>query len=84
MTGREMQEPTTTARRLNELVHPSDREIVRAVVIEAFKNDRPVSAEFRVGAPPGQWKRILANGRVTERDSTGRAVRLIGTVSAAD
>jgi PAS domain S-box-containing protein len=84
VTGRDVQEPTTTARRLNDLVHPSDREVVRAVVIEAFKNDRPVSAEFRMGAPAGQWKRIRASGRVTERDSTGRAVRLIGTVSATD
>jgi PAS domain S-box-containing protein len=84
VAGRDMPEPTTTARRLNDLVHPSDREIVRAVVIEAFKNDRPVSAEFRMGAPAVQWKRIRASGRVIERDNTGRAVRLIGTVSATD
>lgn len=84
LTGRDMQEPTTTARRLNELVHPSDRETVRGVIIEAFKNDRPASAEFRIGALAGQWTRIRASGRVTERDGTGRAVRLVGTVSATE
>lgn len=84
LTGRDTEASTTTARRLNELVHLADREAVRAVIIEAFKNDRPLSAEFRIGAAAGQWKRVRASGRVTERDSAGRAIRLLGTVTAMD
>ena len=84
LTGRDMQAPTTTARRLNELVHVSDRETVRVAVVNAFKNDKPLAAEFRLSAPTGQWKRVRASGRVTERDNAGRAVRLLGTVTAMD
>ena len=84
LTGRDMNASTTTARRLNELIHLSDREALRAVIVEALKNDKSLSAEFRISAPVGQWKRLRANGRVTERDNSGRAVRLLGTLTATD
>ena len=85
LTGLDAQTSTTTARRLNELVHPADRETLRAVIIETFKNDRPVSyAQFRVSASGGQWQHVRATMRVTERDANGRAVRMVGTVSATD
>ncbi|MEO8003984.1 MAG: PAS domain-containing protein [Betaproteobacteria bacterium] len=84
LTGRDMQSPTTTARRLNDLVHVSDREALRGAIVEAFKNNKAFSVEFRMSAPARQWKRVRAGGHVTERDSTGRAVRLLGTVTAMD
>lgn len=77
------QSPPGTARRLNELIHPEDREGLRHAFIGAFKTNKPVSrVEFRIEARSGQWKRLYCSGRVTQRDALGRAVRLTGTVTA--
>ena len=83
MTGNGSQALTTTARRLNDLVHPEDRDALREAFVTIFKSDKPISrTEFRIETRTGQWKRIFGSGRVTERDGAGRAVRLTGTVSA--
>jgi len=74
---------TTTARRLNELIHPADAESFAEAIANALKTNKPISlAEFRVETKSGQWKRLYLTGRVTERDAAGRAVRLIGTIAA--
>ena len=85
LTGYGPQAPTTTARRLNELIHPEDREVLREAIISAFKTNKPIArTEFRIETRSGHWKRIYCSGRVTERDAIGRAVRLTGTVTATD
>jgi PAS domain-containing protein len=77
------QSPPGTARRLNDLIHPEDRERLRHAFIGAFKTNKPVSrVEFRIETRSGQWKRLYCSGRVTQRDALGRAVRLAGTVTA--
>jgi len=80
------QEPvTTTVRRLGDLVHPEDREWLREATIGAFKGAKPsFHAEFRIQIRGGPWKWVCSQGQVTERDSVGRAVRLTGTIAAAD
>ena len=76
---------TTTARRLNDLIHPDDREVLRQAIVGAFKTNKPIArTEFRIETRTGQWKRVHCSGRVTERDAVGRAVRLTGTVTATD
>ena len=83
MTGYAAQALTTTARRLNDLVHPEDREALRDAFVAIFKSNKPISrTAFRVETRAGQWKRVYCSGRVTERDAVGRAVRLTGTVTA--
>ena len=83
MTGYAAQALTTTARRLNDLVHPEDREALRDAFVAIFKSNKPISrTEFRIETRAGQWKRVYCSGRVTERDAVGRAVRLTGTVTA--
>jgi PAS domain S-box-containing protein len=85
LTGHGSQAGTTTARRLNEQIHPEDRDGMRESVMDALKTNKPiVRTQFRIETRSGQWKRICCTGRVTERDAVGRAVRLTGTVSAAD
>jgi PAS domain S-box-containing protein len=85
LTGYGPQALTTTARRLNDLIHPEDREALREAIIDVFKTNKPiVRKEFRIETRTGQWKRAYCSGRVTERDAIGRAVRLTGTVTAAD
>lgn len=84
LSGYRQDSPDTTARRFAEILHPDDREALREAVISAFKG-RHVAffAEFRVRGQNGQWRRLRAHGRVTERDAVGRAVQLTGTLAAA-
>jgi PAS domain S-box-containing protein len=83
MTGYGSQDLTTTGRRLNDLVHPDDREALREAFVAIFKSNKPITrTEFRITTRAGQWKRVFCSGRVTERDAIGRAVRLTGTVTA--
>ena len=85
LTGYGPQALTTTARRLNDLIHPDDREALRQAIIDVFKTNNAIARkEFRVETRTGQWKRVYCSGRVTERDAIGRAVRLTGTVTATD
>ena len=85
LTGYGPQALTTTARRLNDLIHPEDREGLRAAIVGVFKTNKPIArTEVRVETRSGQWKRVYCSGRVTERDPVGRAVRLTGTVTAPD
>jgi PAS domain S-box-containing protein len=74
-----------TARRFAESLHPDDREALREALVATLKGrSRALRAEFRVRAKPGPWKRVLALGRVTERDALGRAVQLTGTLAGFD
>ncbi|MBC8007561.1 MAG: PAS domain-containing protein [Prolixibacteraceae bacterium] len=85
LIGNAAQALTTTARRLNEKVHPEDREALREAIVGGFKTNNPIPrTQFRIDTRAGQWKRVSCSGRVTERDSSGRAVRLTGTITASD
>jgi PAS domain S-box-containing protein len=82
LTGHGSQALTTSARRLNDLIHPEDREALREAVIAAFKSNKTMArTEIRIETRSGQWKRVYCSGRVTERDAVGRAVRLTGTIT---
>jgi PAS domain S-box-containing protein len=83
MTGCAEQPLTTTGRRLNDMIHADDREVLREAVVAVFKTNKPISRiSFRIETRTGQWKAIYLSGRVTERDAIGRAVRLTGTITA--
>jgi PAS domain S-box-containing protein len=85
LTGYGPQALTTTSRRLNDMIHPEDREALREAIVGVFKTNKAISRiEFRVETRSGQWKRVYCSGRVTERDAVGRAVRLTGTITATD
>jgi PAS domain S-box-containing protein len=59
------------------LVHPDDRERVKAAVNAAIENHEPYSIEMRVIWPDGSVRWIATNGRVLF-DSRGRALRMLG------
>ncbi len=85
LTGNGSQALTTTARRLNDQIHPQDRDALREAIVGVFKTDKPIMRiGFRIETRSGQWKQISCSGQVTERDATGRAVRLTGTITATD
>ena len=73
-------ETTETMESLTGLVPEEDRAAVREAVGTALKG--PVSAyrvEHRVRTASGVPVWIVSEGRVVERDASGRAVRMIGT-----
>ena len=83
LMGHGAQPMTTTARRINELIHPDDLDNFGVAIANTLKTNKPMSgAELRVETRSGQWKRLYVTGRVAERDAAGRAVRFIGTIAA--
>ncbi len=62
------------------LIHPDDQAQAREALKDHLKGRCPFfQCEYRMRASSGQWKWILAKGRVTERDLGGRALRMSGT-----
>jgi diguanylate cyclase (GGDEF)-like protein len=66
---------------LPALIHPDDRAAVRRSLRALLKGESSVYVvEQRMRMPSGEWKWILARGRVTQRDpQSGRALRMFGT-----
>ena len=60
-------------------IHPDDRERVGARIEEALASGDSFEAEYRVLAPEGTWRRVVARGR-PELDAAGKALRLPGVV----
>jgi len=73
-------ETRTTSRELLELVHPDDRQSIITAAVQAMTGETASYAiDHRVKSANGEWKWILSRGRVTERDATGRPLRMSGT-----
>ena len=80
MLGEAARETVTDAASMFEMVHPEDRERVRAANLAAVKGASPeYRIEHRVKTRSGAWKWILSHGRVVKRDAAGRALRATGT-----
>ncbi|HJZ72756.1 MAG TPA: PAS domain-containing protein [Vicinamibacterales bacterium] len=62
-----------------ELVHTDDREAVRAAGAAAIERDRAFDIEHRIVRPDGSVRWVQECGSL-QRDATGNAVRMIGTV----
>lgn len=78
--GERNEQTTTTARRLSELIHADDREPLRQQLIDVLKGkSAALEARFRARTVDGQWKALVCHGRVTKRDSLGRAIQLAAT-----
>jgi diguanylate cyclase (GGDEF)-like protein/PAS domain S-box-containing protein len=77
---------THGAELLERVVHPAEREAVRAAFVQALKSAPGTTQgmEFRVRAEGGDWKWVHCSGRVTQRDDEGRALRMTGTLVEID
>ena len=65
---------------LANLIHPEDRERVEAALVECLKvAGSRLSVEYRVRSETGEWIWIHTQGETVERDTAGRARRLVGT-----
>ena len=63
-------------------VHPDDREATHAAIEAHLRNDTPTyRSEHRLRCKDGNYKWILARGKVLNRSPDGKALRVIGTHS---
>ncbi|QLA18442.1 transporter substrate-binding domain-containing protein [Desulfolutivibrio sulfoxidireducens] len=62
-------------------LHPKDRQRILATLEEGLSRDDIIEAQYRVVDPSGRDRWIQSRGRVVARDASGRAVRLVGTVT---
>ncbi len=80
LRGEEAVATVTPIQKLEQLVHPDDlpalQEKVRALVHGEVPEYR---LEHRVRCVDGQWKWIESIAKVSERDASGRALRITGT-----
>lgn len=78
--GLSEEEGRTALLDLRPLVHPDDRELLHQAMVEHLKGETPeYSIEYRVRHAEGHWIWVEDRGRVVERDSCGRAIRMLGT-----
>jgi diguanylate cyclase (GGDEF)-like protein/PAS domain S-box-containing protein len=80
MRGDPPAEETASAAQFRSFVHPDDLDAMRTSMKAALTGAAPVyHAEFRIRKDTGEWLWVRARGRVVERDTRGRALRLAGT-----
>ena len=73
-------ETTAPAAELRSFVHPDDLDTMLVRLKAALTGEAPIyHAEFRIRKRSGAWLWLRARGRVVERDSSGRALRVAGT-----
>jgi diguanylate cyclase (GGDEF)-like protein/PAS domain S-box-containing protein len=73
-------ETTITTKVFEGLIHPEDKKNVLQRSQECIEGKTKVySAEFRLKTKSGKWIWILGRGKVVSRDSTGKAIRFLGT-----
>jgi len=62
-------------------VHPDDLQRVEGAAQAVIEGRRPFyEVEYRYRHADGSWRWLLDRGRVTDRDSTGKAMRMVGFV----
>jgi PAS domain S-box-containing protein len=65
-----------------ERVHPDDlRPMLQALGAHLEGRTPDYAHEFRLRAADGSYRWVLSRGRVAERDATGRALRVVGTLT---
>jgi diguanylate cyclase (GGDEF)-like protein/PAS domain S-box-containing protein len=78
--GGEAKPTTSTSEELLMLAHPDDRPGLWTAAVAVIKGEVPeYDVEHRVRARSGEWIWIHSRGRVIERNSAGRALRMAGT-----
>ena len=61
-------------------LHPDDLAPTQAAISRAIETDTPYEAEYRLRTREGEWRWFRARG-ATQRDPSGRAVRMAGAIS---
>lgn len=80
MMGGEKAETVTAIEALQQMVHRDDLPRLQHSLAQVLKGaERFYELEHRVRTPRGEWRWVLSRGKVTERDSEGRPLRMVGT-----
>ncbi len=64
---------------LKRLIHPDDYLRVKRDAMDRLKIEDAFAVEFRMKTKNGDWRWILARGKVFERDENGAPMRVVGT-----
>ncbi len=65
-----------------KLVHPEDWPRLNSTLADYLSGKLAVyRCEYRMRTPDGDWRWMLARGKIVERDAKGTALRLVGTHS---
>jgi diguanylate cyclase (GGDEF)-like protein/PAS domain S-box-containing protein len=80
LMGEKPRESTFTGDEVLEWAHADDREVFRAALGNTARGvSEAFDCEYRVRDSSGEWVWIHSRGKVTERDESGRALRMTGT-----
>ncbi len=83
--GHDRSPPVTRGAQLNELFHPEDQARAREALVRTLKAvDPEFDVELRFRTRESGWKWLHCRGRVTERGTDGRALRMSGIVADID
>ncbi len=62
-----------------DLLHPEDRAPTEQILHDHVVAGEDFTLEFRLRSRDGRWCWICSSGKIVERDSSGRALRIVGT-----
>ncbi len=80
MLGYEPGDIPFTSETLKSLMHPSEKESLIQQMTDFFEGDQQTLAvEFRLKSKTGDYLWIHSHGKVIERNSKGKAIRIVGT-----
>lgn len=80
--GYEPDELSLVVKAWSELVHPDDLKYTNERLESHLKGETPIfEAEQRLRMKSGEWKWILARGKVVSHDQNGKPMRITGTHS---
>ena len=80
LLGAEPRESTFSGDEVAAWNHPDDRKVFDAALGNAAKGvSEEFDCEYRVPDASGEWVWVHSRGKVTQRDPTGRALRMTGT-----
>jgi PAS domain S-box-containing protein len=63
------------------MIHRDDHPMVMMALRRSLAGEAPFAATYRINRPDGHSIWVLDRGNVVERDSSGEAVRMVGSVS---
>ena len=66
-------------RRAVEAFYPHDAEVTKGAVRSTVEDHSLYTVEFRLKAKDGEWRWILSRSKVVKSDTSGKAVRMIGS-----
>ncbi|MEH1971021.1 PAS domain-containing sensor histidine kinase [Nostoc sp.] len=80
IVGYEVDEIDNDYQSFEQLVHPQDLPRIRQILHDYLQGSTPVfEVEFRMLTKSGEWKWILACGKVFQWDEFGKPIRMAGT-----